>query len=119
MLALMAALPPAYAQGGPSEPALPQLRSAGAIEVLDAFFGSRFAADGCRATRKVKEQCDGKQRCAIAASAQLCPSQRDAGSTLIPTLSIRYRCRVGGPIRSAEADRPFAVILSCRPAPAP
>jgi hypothetical protein len=79
------------------------------IHVDEAWLGNTSPA--CDVTQAIKQRCDGRTRCEIEVSKDLCPARRLPG--LLQPLRVGYHCRVGEMSRSVIADEPNRLRLLC------
>ncbi len=99
-------------RGAPSPTSAPTIQHAPSIDIKDATYGALRTTDVCEALEAVKHECQGKIRCSIQVTDQVCLPQRPP-SVLIPTLSIRYHCFQDDKDRVASAEKPFRLEISC------
>jgi hypothetical protein len=84
-----------------------------AIEVISANYGHSGSLISCVVTRSLKGTCNGRSRCVVDVSDELCapPSTLPAG--LILTLTVEYKCTPLVAAHTVHADKPFRIVLNC------
>jgi hypothetical protein len=102
--------PPLSANGKVKPPPLPNSL---AIEVISASYGHSGAHAGCVVTPAVKRSCNGRSRCVVDVSDELCQSTGQLHAGLILTLTVQYKCTPVVAVRTAHADKPFQVVINC------
>ena len=111
------AAPALAADPGPSNApphdAAPVPQHAPSIQIVYALYGSPRSYKTCDAADVIKRMCQGRVRCAVPVGDDVCPAPETPPSVLIAGLSVRYHCFQGDKDRSATAQRPFTLRISC------
>ena len=89
------------------------IQHAPSIDITGATYGLRRTRLVCQAMAAVKRQCQGRGQCRVPAADTECPPGGQAPSVLIATLSVQFHCYPGDKLRTASADRPFELHISC------
>lgn len=84
-----------------------------AIEVISANYGHSGSLSNCVVTPSLKGTCNGRSRCVVDVSDELCAPPSTLPGGLILTLTVEYKCTPLAAARMVHADKPFRIVLNC------
>ena len=84
-----------------------------AIEVISANYGHGGSLTNCVVTPSLKGTCNGRSRCVVDVSDELCAPPNTLPGGLILTLTVEYKCTPLVAARTVHADKPFRIVLNC------
>jgi hypothetical protein len=84
-----------------------------AIEVISASYGHGGSLSNCVVTPSLKATCNGRSRCVVDVSDELCAPPSTLPGGLILTLTVEYKCTPLVAARTVHADKPFRIVLNC------
>ena len=91
----------------------PQPPKSLAIEVISANYGHGGSLTNCVVTPSLKGTCNGRSRCVVDVSDELCAPPSTLPGGLILTLTVEYKCTPLEAARTVHADKPFRIVLNC------